>query len=137
MRALFLALALLSAAPAAWAQLTPVAAPSPEGALQVAASQDGETVHANIGATLAIELQSTPSVGSSWSVAQKPDCLAEPTQATGPVSRSANGRPLMGAPRWQVFVFQVTEAGGGSLVLEKMGRDGAVIETFTINLMAH
>ncbi|GAM96541.1 hypothetical protein U91I_00160 [alpha proteobacterium U9-1i] len=137
MRAWFVALALICAGPMAMAQTTPLAAPSPEGAIRVAASQDGEMVHAPVGSAIALELQATASTGTSWSVAQKPDNLGEPTQLSGPTSQNAGGRPLLGAPRWQVFVFDVSAAGGGPLVLEKKGRDGAVVETFTINVMAH
>ncbi len=134
MRSWIIAAALALAAAPAMAQMA-VPAPTPgDIAVRVAADQNGQSVSVTQGDGLAIELQSTPSVGSSWRVASKPDFLADPEQVSGPTT--AGTRPVLGAPRWQVFVFGVTGAGEGELVLEKVGRDRAVIETFRVNIVA-
>lgn len=134
MRTWTIAAAFVLAATPALAQTTPAPAPAPEGAVIVAADQSGQTVEASVGASIAVQLQSTPSVGSSWVVTNKPDFLAEPTQLRGPTVTAA--RPILGAPTWQVFVFGVSEAGSGDVTLEKHASDGSTLETFTVTVTA-
>lgn len=139
MRALILAAALaLAAAPAAAQQLP---APTPDDiAVRVSADQSGQSVTASVGDGVAIELQSSPGAGASWRVASKPDFLSDPEQISGQTfAQQAGAPPRVGAPRWQVFVFGVTGAGAGDVVLEKRGpanRTGAPLETFTITITA-
>src|SRR5262245_53681550 len=84
-------------------------APLPEGAIAVTAEQNGQTVEANVGGGVAIQLSRNASAGSNWVVTAKPDFLADPEMLTGPATISA--RPLLGAPSWQVYVFPVTGPG--------------------------
>lgn len=134
MRSWIFALAIAFAAAPALAQ-DMVPAPSPEGAVRVTSEQNGDRIEIPASGTLAIELQSSPSAGMSWAVMSQPDFVAEPTQVTGPTVQSA--RPIVGAPRWQVFVFTFSGAGGsGDIVLKKKARDGAELETFTITVTA-
>jgi hypothetical protein len=137
MRALILAGVLAAMAAPALAQQMP--APSPEGAIRVAADQSGQTVEAAAGSVIAIELQASGSTGTSWSVASKPVFIADPEVLSGPTVTPQAGRPMMGAPRWQVFVFPVSEAGAGEIVLVKRGpsRTAAPLETFTITVSAN
>lgn len=114
---------------------SPAPAPSPEGAVRVASDQDGQRIDVQASDTLAIELQSSPSAGTSWAVISQPEFVAEPTQQTGPTVAGAT-RPVLGAPRWQVFVFTFTGPGTGDIVLKKKARDGAELETFTITVTA-
>ena len=129
-----LAAALLAAIPAAAENLAP---PTPDGvSVHVAADQNGGAVSVTEGEAIAVELQSSPSTGSSWRVAGKPDGLGEAEQVTGPVIAAVPGAPpRMGAPRWQVFVFPAVASGEGVLTIEKRGPGaGAVLETFTLNV---
>lgn len=138
MRALILAGVLAAMAAPALAQQMP--APSPEGAIRVAADQSGQTVEAAAGNVVAIELQASGSTGTSWSVASKPDFIADPEMLSGPtVTPQAGQPPMMGAPRWQVFVFPVSGAGVGDIVLVKRGpnRNAPPLETFTITVSAN
>ena len=137
MRVWILAAVLSMIAASAIAQ--PMPAPTPEDvAVRVTADQNGQNVEAAVGDSVAIELQNSPSTGSSWRVASKPAFLADPEQLSGPTSQpAASGRPMMGAPRWQVFVFPVAEAGEGVLTLEKVGPGAAgVLESFSLTVTA-
>lgn len=139
MRAWIVAVALLALAAPALAQDLP--APTPEDiGVRVTAAQDGTSVEVSVGEALAVELQSAPSTGSSWRVASRPDFLGEAEQLSGPVTAQAPGaRPLLGAPRWQVFVFPVSAAGEGEVVIEKRGPgvNGAVLQTLHFTITAH
>lgn len=134
MRALLFAAALALMAAPALAQTTPAAAPLPDGAVAVIADQNGATIDAGVGGTVAIQLQRSGSIGTSWVVASKPDFLGDATQQSGPTVTST--RPIMGAPSWQVFVFPVSEAGSGDVTLEKHDRTGATIESFAVTITA-
>ncbi len=133
MRSWIIAAALALAATPALAQ-DAAPAPLPDGAVAVAADQSGGSVDASVGAAIAIQLQRTPSVGTNWSVASKPDFLGDPEQLSGPTRVST--RPILGAPIWQVFVFPVSAAGSGEVTLEKKDRTGAVVETFAVTVNA-
>ena len=133
MRSWIIAAALVLAAAPALAQ-TAAPAPLPEGAVAVAADQNGGSIDVAVGAAVAIQLQRNASVGTSWSVAAKPDFLGDPQTLTGPTRIS--DRPIMGAPSWQVFVFPISTAGAGDVTLEKKDRTGAVVETFTVTINA-
>lgn len=139
MRALILAgsLALFTAAPATAEQMPP---PTPESvAVRVSADQSGTSVGAAVGDQIAVELQSSASAGS-WALSEQPSFLSEPTTATGPTRTSATGRPLLGAPRWQVWVFTVTEPGTGEVLLTKLGpvssSTSTPAETFRVSVVA-
>ena len=135
MRSWIVALALSLVAAPAFAQATPAPAPLPEGAVAVAADQSGQTIEAAVGGSIAIQLRSQPSIGSNWFLASKPDFLAEPTQVSAPTVVST-GAPFVGGQRWQVFVFGVSEAGSGEVTLERRDRTRAVLESFTVNVVA-
>lgn len=133
MRSWILAIAVaLAASPALAQDMAP--APSPEGAVRITYEQNGDRVEVQASDTLAIELQSSPSAGMSWAVMSQPDFVAPATQETGPTVQSA--RPIVGAPRWQVFVFTFNGPGTGDIVLKKKARDGAELETFTLTVTA-
>lgn len=134
MRSWIFAIAIAFVAAPALAQ-SPAPAPSPEGAVRVASDQGGQTIEVQASDTLAIELQSSPSAGTSWAVVSQPDFVSEPSQQTGPTIAGST-RPIVGAPRWQVFVFTFTGTGTGDIVLKKKARDGAELETFTITVTA-
>jgi hypothetical protein len=135
MRSWIVAIALSLAAAPALAQTSPAPAPLPEGAIAVAADQSGQTIEAAIGGSIAIQLRSQPSIGSTWFLAAKPDFLADPTQVSAPTVVST-GAPLVGGQRWQVFVFGVSAAGAGEVTLERRDRTRAVLETFTVTIVA-
>lgn len=130
MRALIVAVALMLGAAPALAQ-TP-APPSPENAIRIGADQSGQTIEAALADTLAIELQSNPSAGTYWVVTAQPDFLTEARIVVGPTTSSV--RPIVGAPRWQVFVFGFSGGGSGDITLEKRARDGAVLESFSVSI---
>jgi len=132
MRHWIIAAALALAAAPALAETTQAPAPYPANALQVSAADNGGGHEIAAGGQVAIALPSTPSVGSIWSVAAKPDFLSAVDELSGPTS----ARPLLGAPRWQVFVFTADSAGSGEIRLEKKGRDGTVLETFSFTIVA-
>lgn len=134
MRAWIIAAALAFAPSVSFASPIASPAPLPEGAIAVEASQNGQTIEANAGGGVAIQLTRNSSAGTSWRVAAKPDFLADPEMLTGPTMIS--DRPILGAPSWQVFVFPVSEAGSGEIALEKTDRGGAVLETFTVTINA-
>jgi hypothetical protein len=128
--ALFAVVLIFTAAPAlAQTQLPP---PTPDGVSEhLTIDQSGTTVNATQGASLAVELKTAGSGGFRWSFTSKPDFLSEPNLLAGPTIAQAPGGPrMLGAPTWQVFVFQVTGAGSGDVVLEQRGPGGAVAATF-------
>ena len=135
MRSWIVAIALSLGATPALAQTTPAPAPLPEGAIAIAADQSGQTIEAAVGGSIAIQLRSQPSIGSNWFLASKPDFLADPTQVSAPTVVST-GAPIVGGQRWQVLVFRVTEAGSGEVILERRDRTRAVLETFTVSIVA-
>jgi len=133
MRSLIMAAAIAFAATPALAQ-NAVPAPLPDGAVAVAADQNGQSVDATVGGGVAIQLTHNASAGTNWVVTSKPDFLGDPEMLTGPTRISS--RPILGAPSWQVYVFPVTTAGSGALTLEKRDRGGAASETFTVTITA-
>ena len=135
MRAWILAATLLLAAAPAIADTLPP--PTPEDVAVRIAGPSGQTVEVQQGENLAIELQSNPSTGSSWVVTAKPDFLDDAGQATGPVTApAANGRPMLGAPRWQVFMFTANAAGSGDVTLELRGPGATTHGAFTVTINA-
>ena len=139
MRSWILAAMLLCAAGPALAD--PAPPPTPEDVTErVSADQNGRSVDLVEGGSLAVELQSSASTGASWSVTAKPDFITQAQVLHGPVSTPpANGRPLMGAPRWDVFLFEATATGSGEIVLEKRGpgagpAGSALLDTFRVTV---
>lgn len=138
MRSLIVAaLALAAAATPAFAG--DLAPPAPDGAVAVTADQAGQTITASVGDKIAVELIGSPSTGTSWLVAEKPDFLGAPQFATGPTSDAQTRPGFVGGDRWQVYVFDVTTAGSATLKLEKRSpatRTGAPLETFQVTVEA-
>jgi hypothetical protein len=118
------------AAPAL-AQSTP--APAADGSIMVAGDQNGQSLDVRVGADVSLQLQRNVSGGTRWVVTSKPDFLGDPRQAE---MAPALGRPVLGAPSWQLFIFPVSETGSGALTLEKHDRAGATLETFTVTITA-
>jgi hypothetical protein len=135
MRSWIVAIALSLVVAPALAQTSPAPAPLPEGAIAIAADQSGQTIEAAVGGSIAIQLRSQPSIGSNWFLASKPDFLADPTQFSAPTVVSM-GAPLVGGQRRQVFVFGVSKAGSGEVILERRDRSRAVLEAFTVTIVA-
>ena len=139
MRRLMIAAALLFAATPALAQQAQTPPPTPADVqTHVTAEQNGQTIESPPDGAIAVELQSSPSTGSSWRVASKPEFLGDPHQLSGPTYTPAAGeRPRLGSPRWPVFVFPVSGGGPGDLVLEKVGPGSAgVVDTFRVTVTA-
>ena len=117
-----------------------VAPPTPESvSVRVSAEQNGETIQAAPGATFAVELVGSPSTGTSWIVTSKPDFLATPRFLTGPTTLAQQQPGFVGGQRWQVYTFEVKEAGEGDLVLEQhsaQNRGGPALATFQIKINA-
>ena len=137
MRVLAIAAALTLLVSAAHAAATDVAAPAPDGATVIAASQDGGSIKATIGEVLAVELIGAPSAGASWSVAAQPDFLTGPERKTGPTTQAQMRPGFVGGQRWQVFVFTVNAAGSGALRLEQISaanREGPPLASFELTI---
>ena len=125
---------MLAATPALADTLPP---PTPEDVSVRIAGPSGQAVEVQQGETFAIELQSNPSTGSSWVATGKPDFIDDGGQATGPVNApAANGRPMLGAPRWQVFMFTANAAGSGDVTLELRGPGATSRDTFVVTINA-
>ena len=135
MRSFILATALiLAGAPALAETLAP---PVPEDVSIHITGATGQTIEVRQGENFAIELQSSPSTGSSWAMTAKPDFVDEGGQATGPVNPpNPNGRPVLGAPRWQVFMLTANAQGSGDVTLELRGPGGVSRATFTVTINA-
>jgi len=91
------------------------------------------------GENFSISVQSSPSTGARWVVTEKPDFVDAAGMQTGAVNPpAANGRPLLGAPIWNVFLFTANAAGSGPLTLELRGPGaaGQVLQTFTVTINA-
>ena len=142
MRAVLLALAFsaLAAIPA-FAQEAEVAAPAPADAgVHVTSAQAGETVNATAGDNIVVELIGSPSSGMTWVVPEQPAFLGAPQTFTGPTTVAQQRPGFVGGPRWQVYVFPVSESGTGALRLEMRNardRNAAPSETFEVNIDAH
>ena len=97
----------------------------------------GSTVEVQQGENFSVSLQSSPSTGGLWSVTEKPDFVDAAGSVNGPVrAPAANGRPMIGAPVWNVFLFTANAAGSGPLTLELRGPGGQVWQTFTVTINA-
>lgn len=130
-------LATLALTVGAVAQTATLPAPVPEGvAVTVGLEQSGEAITASIGDKIAVTLVGNPSTRSMWSVAATPAFLAAPTRASGPLSPSPVGRPVVGGNRWDVLVFEITSAGEGVLKLERRASGADVIGTFELTVTA-
>jgi len=131
---IFAALLALVAAPALAEALPP---PVPEDVAVQITGPSGTTVEVQQGENISVSLQSSPSTGGRWAVTEKPDFLDDAGVQTGPVNPpAANGRPMLGAPVWNVFLFTANAAGSGPLTLELRGPGGQVWETFTVTINA-
>lgn len=112
-------------------------APAPEDVAVQITSASGQTVEVQQGENIAVELQVSPSTGGRWRVTAKPDFLDDAGMRTGPVNApAANGRVMLGAPVWNVFLFTANGAGAGPLTLELRGPGGQVWQTFTVTINA-
>lgn len=135
MRSLILAAALAFAAVPAFAETLPP--PVPEDVAVQITGPNGSTVEVQQGENMSVSLQSSPSTGGRWVVTAKPDFLDEAGTQTGPVNPpAANGRPMLGAPVWNVFLFTANAAGSGPLTLELHGPRGQVWQTFSVTINA-
>jgi hypothetical protein len=125
----------------ALAQAVDLAAPTPEGvALRIAADQNGAVFVTQTGDQIAVELMSNAGTGGAWVVSEQPAFMGEATQLTAPARALLGGRPLIGAPRWDVFVFAITGPGVGDLLFTKLGPvrsgDSTPAETFRVTITA-
>lgn len=140
MRAWIVSLSLVGFSAPALAQAVDLPAPTPEGvALRVGAHQNGQTCDAQAGSEFAVELISD--AAGSWTLTQRPAFMGEPTHLSAPARAGAGGRPLLGAPRWDVFVFTIAGAGVGELLFTKLGPvrsgDSTPAQTFRVSVVAH
>ena len=134
MRSWILAAVLMLAASPALAEIAP---PTPEDVAVRISGPSGQVIQVEEGQNIAIELQSSPSTGGHWIVTAKPDFLDDGGALTGPVNApAANGRPMLGAPVWNVFLFTASAAGSAPLSLELRGPGGQVWRTFTVTINA-
>lgn len=135
MRSWILAAALvLAGAPALGDTLPP---PAPEDVSVQITGPTGSTVAVRQGENLSVSLQSSPSTGARWVVSEKPAFLDDGGMRNAPVNApAANGRPMLGAPVWNVFLFSANAAGSGPLTLELHGPGGQVWQTFTVTINA-
>lgn len=130
---IFAALLALGVGSAAADTLPP---PAPEGAVQIS-GPSGASADVQQGETFAVSLQSNPSTGGHWEVTAKPDFIDAAGARNGAVNApAANGRPLVGAPVWNVFLFTANAAGSGELTLELHGPGGQTWQTFTVTINA-
>jgi predicted secreted protein len=131
---LFAVVMMLSAAPALCETLPP---PTPEDVAVRISGASGQTIEVQQGENIAVELQSSPSTGGRWTLTQKPEFLDDAGMQTGPVNApAANGRPMIGAPVWNVFLFTANAAGSAPLTLALRGPGGQVWQTFTVTINA-
>ena len=142
MRAWIVSLSLVGFSAPAMAQAVDLPAPTPEGvSVRAGAAQNGQTLDAPVGGQIAIELQSNSGTGGTWVLSEQPAFLSEPTHLIAPARAGAGGRPLVGAPRWEVFVFDVAGTGVGELLFTKLGPvrsgDSTPTETFRVSVVAH
>ncbi len=141
MRAWIVSLSLVGFSTPAMAQAVDLPAPTPEGvALRIAADQNGAVFVTQTGDQVAVELISNSGAGGTWTLTEQPAFMGEPAQLSGPARAMLGGRPLMGAPRWDVFVFAITGAGVGDLLFTKLGPvrsgDSTPAETFRVTITA-
>lgn len=137
MRSLIFAAALALGLGSAAAETLPP--PVPEGVGVQITGPTGSSADVQQGENFSISLQSSPSTGAHWVVTEKPDFVDAAGTQTGPVNApAANGRPLLGAPVWNVFLFTANAAGSGPVTLELRGPGvaGQVLQTFTVTINA-
>jgi inhibitor of cysteine peptidase len=140
MRMLLLAAASIAVAAPSFADTAAtLPAPAPAEAIQVAQGQAGETISAQVGATIAVQLMGSPSSGLSWLVAEKPEFLGTARFLTGPTTENQTRPGFVGGQRWQVYTFEVLAAGSGTLKLEQrsaQNRAAGALQTFEITIEA-
>ncbi|MFZ2028947.1 MAG: protease inhibitor I42 family protein [Vitreimonas sp.] len=123
-----------TAAPAFAEALPP---PVPEDVSVQVTGPSGSSVDVQQGENFSVSLQSSPSTGARWVVTEKPDFIDAAGMRNGPVNApAANGRPMLGAPVWNVFLFTANAAGSGTLTLELHGPGGQIWQTFTATINA-
>jgi predicted secreted protein len=111
--------------------------PVPEDVSVQITGPTGSAVEVQQGENFSISLQSSPSTGGRWVVTEKPDFVDDGGMRNGPVNApAANGRSMLGAPMWNVFLFTANAAGSGPLSLELRGPGGQVWQTFTVTINA-
>jgi len=139
MKSLIAAAALLLCA-AAPAFADPVPPPTPDDvAVHIGADKNGLSVSASAGDRVAIELTGSPSTGASWIVTARPDFIDAPQFITGPTTDAQQRSGFVGGDRWQVYVFEVTGSGSGTITLEKRSpatRSGPPLDTFSVKIEA-
>jgi predicted secreted protein len=135
MRSLIFAAVLALGVGTASAQTLPP--PVPEDVAVQINGPSGSTAEVQQGENFSISLQSSPSTGGRWEVTEKPDFVDAAGMQNGPTrAPAANGRPMIGAPVWNVFLFTANAAGSGALTLELHGPGGQVWQTFTVTINA-
>jgi inhibitor of cysteine peptidase len=95
-------------------------APTPSDvATHVGAGQSGQRVEVGVGRRFAIELVGAPTAGYIWAVTQAPAFVALSEGMSGPTSAAQTQPGFVGGNHWEVFVFTVSGAGEGEIVMEQ------------------
>jgi inhibitor of cysteine peptidase len=97
------------------AGVTAVAAGCSESRTMIGEDADGGSARVGVGQVLEVTLESNPTTGYSWQVAETPDFLT----LEGPAAFISDAGPdVVGAGGSEVFRFTVSGAGTGTLRLE-------------------
>jgi inhibitor of cysteine peptidase len=89
-----------------------------EGLVYADASANGGTVELSVGDTLRVELESIPTAGYIWQVADQPDFLLLTGENTRPTDPDFQNRPgITGGDHYMAFDFTAEAAGTAELRL--------------------
>jgi len=96
----------------------PAPAADEAGLVYVDASLNGKTVELSVGDTLRVELESIPTAGYIWQVADQPDFLLLKAEGTRPTDPDFQNQPgVTGGNHYLAFDFTAEAAGTAELRL--------------------
>ncbi len=117
-----------------------IPAPTRAGvATRITASDDGKAALVAVGTTIQVELIGVPTAGYAWGVVEAPSFLKPAGETGGPTSEAQRQPGFAGGSHWEVFFFDVLEAGEGMLRLEQRRiweEDEPANDTFSVLVKA-
>jgi predicted secreted protein len=109
-------------------------------ATHITKADDGKTVSVKAGTKIAVELVGVPTAGYAWAVKEQPAFLFKIGETGGPTSEAQLQPGFAGGNHWEVFFFEVSNAGEGLLKLEQRqmwDEAGPAADTFSVTIRAN
>jgi inhibitor of cysteine peptidase len=113
--------------------------PDPKNSVEVNEANDGEQVELDPGQILVVTLESNPSTGYRWEVAENNEFILEQLGEAEFKPSDTGDPPLVGAGGWEIFRFK--PVGAGQMILKLVYRrpweDTDPFKTFSIEVIIH